>query len=164
LTRLVDATAGVPFLLAAADCTLTGADGQRSGVQVSSSDVDLALDALTERLEGAASSIQRKELGWELTPRALELLRMIGAVSRDASASTVVVETLLADWWPEFAADDASLASLRAFEPDVRSDQVALDELQELGLLPSTDAQRGGHAFLPIEPGDPVRRLAERLA
>lgn len=165
LTRIVDACAGIPFLLASADLLLAGGDGSSAGRQVSGSEIEELLGALKQELADSADRLAAGRDDWRLSQRANELLRMVGVIGTSEPNVDVAIEDMV-EYWALHAEKVQHAPDIAPLALDSRIDRVALDELQSLGLLPSTTSsgrRLPAERFAAIRSSDPIRTIGRRL-
>lgn len=151
LGQIAQTTSGIPLLLGIWDEALGGGHG---------GDVDAAkLGAIgagfDEALGGRARALVNGPGAVRLTPREIELMRMVVAVARNSSGSFDLQEELR-DAWDELYRAEAMPAAAAAYtEPD---DAVALDVLKLSGLVPI-----GPDGMVALEPKDALFRLVDAI-
>lgn len=165
-TRLVDACAGMPALVAHADVLLTGADGAGAGRQVAATELEEVLRKLDAEVVELADRIHRRALGYTLSKRALEILRLIHVVDTSAPNAAIELDDLLEELWYLHAKQANVESIVSPLVTTDRADRLALEELQALGVLPSTISMKRGlpaERFAVVGRLDPVRTIARRI-
>jgi hypothetical protein len=142
LDQLYARTSGIPLLLASFDRTFHDTLGLADGETVSAADWQRALEAFEAALPGVARALAGPDAAVSLTPRELELLRMLALV-REANDPPSVREHLT-ELWPLYQ-DELDV------EPVSPEEWPRVGLLQRLGLVPA--APRRGR------PEDRLQRL-----
>lgn len=168
IDRISAATSGIPLLVSFLDRTLKRHDPHGGGLEVTADLLAKALDELALHLDEAASLLIEGEPETRLAPREIEIARMLAFAAR--REGTTSWEDISEDLWPEYASALPPGSPLGMAAPiraqQLFEDQVALEVLEQVGLVPSRPDVAQGlvlERLGPIAPTDALLRLAERL-
>ncbi len=169
LLAIHEKTAGIPFLVRIVDELLVPPTAGEGGMTVSAEAMQEALAKFDERLTQDAGLLESGPPEVRLTERELELLRMIQVASaaNDFRAEVSLAAALGEEWelyaeaWEQAVPGRPQPAPLT----DAAEDQVALEMVQLLGLVPTEpDRPTPPTRLRPPEREGPLPRLLGRLA
>jgi hypothetical protein len=171
IDRIRAATSGIPLLVSFLDRTLKRHDPAGYGLEVTAEMLAKAIDELHAHLGEATALLLGNGPETRLSPRELELPRMLAfAAKQNSPAGVTSWEDIAEDLWPLYAkalSPDATLARASPIRAEqFAEDQIALEVLEHVGLVPSRPEVEPSLALErlgKIPPTDALVRLVARL-
>lgn len=170
IERIAAATSGIPLLVGFVDRDLKRHDPDGGGLEVTAELLASVLDGLAGHLGRAAALLVRGTPETTLTSRELELAQMLAQAARSNGSNGATWEDLSVDLWPEHALSlppGSALAAAAPVAPErLLEDQIALQVLQQVGLVPARPEVSPGlvlDRLGPVQQTDALVSLMDHL-